>query len=492
MPTTAPIPSIPQRVVELTAGERLESSEIIEVSILSSDAAQSPGMEIQADGSFVYGLKGSRPALLDLTHAEDFEDDGWRAAGADIVRRLSTLIQGHPVRAKKHLVQVSVPANVSADKLRSLAIGMTVGNHTFVTTNKRRKPKVRRAHIVLPGNGKSATSEHLANAVKTGARLGAATCLARDLANAPANVKSPEWFARQAKKAVNDIEGVKVRIRDEEWLQQKGFGGILAVGQGSVRPPRLVELVWDPERIGQKRRRKTVVLVGKGVTFDTGGISIKPSANMDSMRTDMTGGASVLSAFQALAEMQVPRKVVALIPMAENMPSASAFRPGDVIEHYGGLTSEITNTDAEGRLLLADAVNYGARKHKPAAVVSIATLTGAAKVALGLRTGAVFAPDWGVGVKLSRRGASVGERWWPMPTPEYVEDDVDSKIADVRQCPPGPGATTAAMFVRRFTRGVAHVHLDIAGPGRAEGIYDEITPLGTGFGARTLIQWLSR
>ena len=489
---TAPIPSIPQKVVELTAGERLESSEIIEVTVLPTDATIPRGMNIQADGSFVYGLQEDQPALLDLTASSDFHDDGWRKAGAEIVRRLDTLIQGHPVRAKKHLVQVSVPADVTADGLRSLAIGMTVGNHTFITTNKRRKPRVRRAHIVLPGNGKSATAVHLDNAVKAGARLGAATCLARDLANAPANVKSPDWFAQQAKKAVNHIEGVKVRVRDEEWLQRKGFGGILAVGQGSSRPPRLVELVWDPERVGQKRRRKTVVLVGKGVTFDTGGISIKPGANMDTMRTDMTGGASVLGAFRALAEMQVPRKIVALIPMAENMPSATAFRPGDVVEHYGGLTSEIVNTDAEGRLLLADAVSYGARKHKPAAIVSIATLTGAAKVALGLRTGAVFAPDWGVGVKLARRGATVGERWWPMPTPEYHEDDVDSKIADVRQCPPGPGATTAAMFVRRFTRGVAHVHLDIAGPGRAESTFDEVTPLGTGFGARTLIQWLSR
>ncbi|WP_273351825.1 leucyl aminopeptidase family protein [Corynebacterium resistens] len=490
--TTAPIPSIPQKVAEVTAGERLESSEIIEVAIVSSDAASSHGLTIQADGSFVYGLSESQPALLDLSHSKDFHDDGWRKAGAEIVRRLDTLIQGHPVRAKKHLVQVSVPEDATADNLRSLAIGLTVGNHTFVTTNKRRKPRVRRVHIVLPGNGKSATAGHLENAVTTGARLGAATCLARDLSNAPSNVKSPEWFARQAKKAVNGIEGVKVRIRDEEWLQHKGFGGILAVGEGSSRPPRLVELVWDPERVGQKRRRKTVVLVGKGVTFDTGGISIKPSANMDSMRTDMTGGASVLAAFQALAEMQVPRKIVALIPMAENMPSATAFRPGDVVEHYGGLTSEIVNTDAEGRLLLADAVSYGARKHKPAAVVSIATLTGAAKIALGLRTGAVFAPDWGVGVKLARRGATVGERWWPMPLPDYHEDDVDSKVADLRQCPPGPGATTAAMFVRRFTRGVAHVHLDIAGPGRAESTYDEVTPLGTGFGARTLIQWLSR
>ena len=240
--TTAPIPSIPQKVAEVTAGERLESSEIIEVAIVSSDAASSHGLTIQADGSFVYGLSESQPALLGLSHSKDFHDDGWRKAGAEIVRRLDTLIQGHPVRAKKHLVQVSVPEDASADNLRSLAIGLTVGNHTFVTTNKRRKPRVRRVHVVLPGSGKSATAGHLENAVTTGARLGAATCLARDLANAPSNVKSPSG-SRVRLKSCQQYRGVKVRIRDEEWLQHKGFGGILAVGEGSSRPPRLVELV---------------------------------------------------------------------------------------------------------------------------------------------------------------------------------------------------------------------------------------------------------
>lgn len=481
-----PIPSIPQKVVRITSGAPQDGSEVMPVTITVGTAGD---MELQADGSWAIEVPEKPTRPIDLTMGSEFADDGWRAAGATIVRGLNTVIEHHPVRAKKHLVQITVPETATAENLRSLAIGLTVGGHTFVTTNRRRPAKVRRVHVVLPAGRETATLER---ALDAGSALGAATSLSRDLANAPANVKSPEWLATQARNVVQGIEGVKIRLRDEAWLKDKGFGGILAVGKGSTRPPYLIELVWDPEVVGKKRKRQTVVLVGKGVTFDTGGISIKPSQGMDTMRTDMTGGASVIAAFRTLAQRQVPRKVVALIPTAENMVGGNAYRPGDVVEHYGGITTEVSNTDAEGRMLLADAISYGTKKFKPGVIVSIATLTGAAKVALGLRTGAVFAKNWGVGVKLARRGSAVGERWWPLPMPDYLEESVDSTIADVRQTPKGPGATTAAMFLRRFSRDVPFVHLDIAGPGRAESTYDEVTPLGTGFGARTLIQWLMR
>lgn len=474
------IPSIPQRVITLTSGEALDGPSIIPVRVVTGSS-----VALARDGVWEVGVPEASSRMIDLSEAVDFDDDGWRGAGASLIRRLNTVVEGHPVRAKKHLVQVEVPEDVSPANLRSFAIGLTVGGHTFVSTNKKRPAKVRKVHVVIPSNDK------LRAALEEGHALGAATCLSRDLANAPSNVKSPEWLAKQAKRAVSELDGVKVKIRDAEWLERKGFGGMLAVGGGSQRPPVLVEMVWDPEEAGVTSRRHTVVLVGKGVTFDSGGISIKPSGGMDSMRTDMTGGASVIAAFRELARQQVARKVVALVPMAENMPSGSAFRPGDVVEHYGGITSEIGNTDAEGRLILADAVSYGTRKYQPTAVVTVATLTGAAKVALGLRTGAVFAPDWGIAMKLARRGAAVGERWWPMPLPDYLEDQVDSTVADVRQTPKGPGASTAAMFVRRFSRDIPHVHLDIAGPGRSESTYDEVTPLGTGFAARTLVQWVA-
>lgn len=481
------IPSIPQPVVSITYGDtssRVEGSEVIDVAIVPGKK----GVELNADGVWELGVLEESERLIDLNDSPEFFDQGWRGAGAALVRRLNTVIEGHPVKAKKHLVQISLPQTTSANNLRNLAIGLTVGGHSFVSTNTKRPAKVRTVQIVAASE---LNRETMAQAVEEGTALGSATCLSRDLANAPANVKSPAWLAEQAKSLVKNIDGVKVKLRDAEWLERKGFGGILAVGKGSSRPPMLIQLVWDPEEVGKKRRRNTVLLVGKGVTFDTGGISVKPAAGMDTMRTDMTGGASVIAAFRELASRQVNRKIVALIPTAENMVDGNSYRPGDVVEHYGGITTEVTNTDAEGRMLLADAISYGCKKFKPSTVISIATLTGAAKVALGVRTGAVFAPTFSRAVKATRRGASVGERWWPLPQPEYLEDKVDSQIADVRQCPPGPGAITAAMFLRRFTRDTPLIHLDIAGPGRAESVYDEVTPVGTGFGARTLVQWLA-
>lgn len=483
-----PIPAIPQPVPSITYGEpasRKEGSEVIDVRIVPG----SKGVVLQADGSWEVGVLEEPTQLLDLSETPEFFEEGWRGAGAQLVRRMNKIIEGHPVKAKKHVIQISLPSTASQQNLRNLAIGLTVGGHSFVTTNQKRPARVRSIHLVASS---VLNLDKMNRAVIEGAELGAATCLSRDLANAPANVKSPEWLAEQAKRVLKDIAGVQVKVRDEQWLESKGFGGVLAVGGGSARPPRLIQLVWDPEEVGKKRRRNTVLLVGKGVTFDTGGISIKPAAGMDTMRTDMTGGASVLAAFRLLAERQVPRKIVALIPAAENMVDGNSYRPGDVVEHYGGITTEVANTDAEGRMVLADALSYGCKKFRPSTVVTLATLTGAAKLALGTRTGAVFAPNWSRGVKLARRGASVGERWWPMPLLDHLESAVDSQVADVRQTPQGPGAITAAMFLRRFTRDVPLIHLDIAGPGRAESTFDEVSPVGTGFAARTIVQWLTQ
>ncbi|KAB3523178.1 leucyl aminopeptidase family protein [Corynebacterium sp. zg254] len=487
------LPRIPQPTVTIAVGDAVEGNEVISARIVVDDCVGTvelrPGQAGQSV-EWVTGVPTDPTPDHDLTDSAEFFDDGWRAAGGSLVRRISTQIDGHPVRAKKHLVQVRVPDVATATNVQSLVIGLVVGNHTLVTSHTK-KARVQAVNIVFEHTDPSRV-QALSEAAAHGERLAQATCLARDLSNTPSNIKTPEWLANKALTAVEDIPGVKVRVRDKAWLKSKGFGGILAVGAGSKHKPALVEMEWNPDRVGQRRRRKSVLLVGKGVTFDTGGISLKPAAGMGSMRTDMTGGASVLAAFRALAQMQVPRRVVALIPMAENMVDGKSYRPGDVVEHYGGITTEVSNTDAEGRMLLADAVAYGTKKYKPSTVVTLATLTGAAKLALGLRVGAVFAPNWGKGVKLARRGAVVGERWWPMPMLEYLEDAVDSTVADVHQTPKGPGAVTAAMFLRRFTRGVPFYHLDIAGPGRAESTFDEITPLGTGFGARTLINWLSR
>jgi leucyl aminopeptidase len=244
-------------------------------------------------------------------------------------------------------------------------------------------------------------------------------------------------------------------------------------------------LDWRPSARADDRH---LVFVGKGVTFDTGGISIKPADGMHLMRTDMSGGAAVIAAMLAIGRLGLPLRVTGLVPAAENHVSGSAYRPGDVVRHFDGTTTEVVNTDAEGRMVLADAIGYAVRELAPDLIVDVATLTGAMKVSLGLRTGGLFATDDELASRLLAAGDRVGERWWRMPLLEHVAEEVRSDIADVRQAPPGPGGISAALFLREFTRGVPWAHLDIAGPARCDKQYAEVGEGATGFAARTLVE----
>jgi leucyl aminopeptidase len=230
------------------------------------------------------------------------------------------------------------------------------------------------------------------------------------------------------------------------------------------------------------------VLVGKGITFDTGGISIKPADGMHLMRTDMAGGAAVIGAMMAIARLRVPVRVTALVPAAENHVSGSAYRPGDIVRHYDGTTTEVVNTDAEGRMVLADALGYAVRELAPDLIVDVATLTGAMKVALGMRTGGLLASDDDLADALLAAAERTGERLWRMPLLDDVAEEVRSETADVRQAPPGPGGIGAALFLREFTGGLPWAHLDIAGPARCDKPYDEVGIGATGFAARTLAE----
>ena len=323
--------------------------------------------------------------------------------------------------------------------------------------------------------------------VERAVELATATARARDLADTPSGTKSPDWFATTATDLVADARGLEVTVRDEAWLAEHGFGGVLAVGGGSSRPPRFLELRWSPADASPAAGH--VVLVGKGITFDTGGISIKPNAGMADMRTDCSGGAAVVAAMRAVARLGVPVRVTGLVPLAENHVSGSAYRPGDVVRHRGGTTSEVTNTDAEGRMVLADAIAFALEELAPDVVVDVATLTGAMKVALGVRTGGVFASSPDLRTAIVDAGAAVGEAWWPMPLSAHLDTDVDSTIADVRQAPPGPGGIAAALFLRRFTDGRPWVHLDIAGPARCDSPHEEVAKGATGFATRTLVEF---
>ncbi|HET8615616.1 MAG TPA: leucyl aminopeptidase [Actinomycetales bacterium] len=317
-----------------------------------------------------------------------------------------------------------------------------------------------------------------------------ATVLARDLANTPSSTKGPAWLAGRARRSAAEV-GLQCRVRDHKELAAEGFGGLLAVGSGASRPPRLVELRHEPT--SAKSTAPHVVLVGKGITFDSGDISLKPRDAMIGMKTDMTGAAVVLAVLRACAQLDVGVRVTGLMPLAENAIGAASYRPSDVITHYGGRTVEVRNTDAEGRLVLADSLAYADARLDPDVVVDVATLTGAATRGLGRGHAAMFANDDRLAEAFTRAGESSGEQVWRLPLVEDYRSAIDSDVADLCHIATekvSAGAVVAALFLREFTGGRRWVHLDIAGPGRSERDNGLVNRGGTGFGARLLLSWL--
>jgi leucyl aminopeptidase len=310
---------------------------------------------------------------------------------------------------------------------------------------------------------------------------------ARDLVNTPSNVKNPAWLAEQALARFADRPHVTVTVLGPDELRAGGFGGVLAVGSGSASPPRVVVVGYRHPDAGAAHP----VLVGKGITFDTGGLSIKPNAGMREMKTDMAGGAAVLAAVDAAARLRLPVAVTAVVPAAENAVSGSSYRPADVVRHVGGRTTEVLNTDAEGRMVLADGLAYARLELGATVLVDVATLTGAMKVALGARTAGLFASTDGLADALRTAGAQAGEPSWRMPLLEEEHGDLlESAVADANNAPGNPGGTTAALFLQPFAGDLPWAHLDVAGPARAGSDEAEVVKGGTGFGARTLVHWL--
>ncbi len=311
----------------------------------------------------------------------------------------------------------------------------------------------------------------------------------RDLVNTSPNDLYPAAFADAARAAVEGLP-VTVQVLDEKKLARGGYGGLVGVGQGSARPPRLVRLDYAPA--GAARH---VAFVGKGITFDSGGISIKPAAGMDAMKSDMSGAAAVLSAVVAAARLGLPVRVTGWLALAENMPSGSAQRPSDVITIFGGKTVEVLNTDAEGRLVLADAL-VAASATEPDAIVDVATLTGAQMVALGNRTSAVMANDDALRARVHDLATAAGEQFWPMPLPPELRASMDSPVADIANIGDRfGGMLVAGLFLAEFvgTRPGAETpipwaHLDIAGPAFNQAKPHGYTPVGgTGVAVRTLL-----
>jgi leucyl aminopeptidase len=416
----------------------------------------------------------------------------WRSAGAALARAVRDRLGGESGRdddpadlgdpLDSEYVQIPLPEQSDAETVSALVLGLSLGGYRFRVTSKPSSARLRRVLLVA---SKSADLPSLRAAAQRAREWATATALARDFSNAPSNVKNPEWLTTTAAGLASGIRGLSAAVREEKWLAKRGFGGLLAVGGGSASPPRLLELSWRPP---EGTSAPHLVLVGKGITFDTGGLSLKPNDGMHLMRTDMAGGAAVIGATLAIARLGLAVPVTALVPAAENHVSGSSYRPGDVVRHYGGKTTEVANTDAEGRMVLADAMAYAVESFEPAVLVDVATLTGAMKVALGVRTGGLFASDPDVQRRLREAGEAVGELWWPMPLLEDHAADVPGDLADIRQTPPGPSGITAALFLREFTAGRPWAHLDIAGPARADRAYAEVVAGATGFAARTLIE----
>ncbi|OMC11044.1 leucyl aminopeptidase [Mycobacterium sp. SP-6446] len=374
--------------------------------------------------------------------------------------------------------------------LEAAVEGLILGSYRFTAfRSDKTAPKdqgLRKITVLSSAKGAKSQAAHAA-AVAT------AVATARDLVNTPPSHLFPAEFAKRAR-ALGESAGLEVEVLDDKALQKGGYGGVIGVGQGSSRPPRLVRLIHRGSRLAKKpKQAKKVALVGKGVTFDTGGISIKPAASMHYMTSDMGGAAAVIATVTLAAQLELPIDVIATVPMAENMPSATAQRPGDVLTQYGGTTVEVLNTDAEGRLILADAI-VRACEDNPDYLIETSTLTGAQTVALGARIPGVMGSDE-FRDRVAAISQRVGENGWPMPLPDELKDDLKSTVADLANISGQrfAGMLVAGVFLREFVAdGVAWAHIDVAGPAYNTGSPWGYTPKGaTGVPTRTMFAVLA-
>ncbi len=432
-------------------------------------AAEEPGAE--AGSLHTVTLPGAVPATVLIAGLGDAGPEDLRVAAVALGRRIEKLPESRSVA-----VAVHAP---SRQQSRALAEGLVLGGYQF-SRAAGAQDNLHQLDLVgtLDRDGLNAGDE-----------AADAAGWARDLGNAPPNELNPARMGELAEQQLVPA-GCKVSVYDEKWLAAQGFGGVLAVGCGSATGPRLIEASYRPRRRSGAARLPHVVLVGKGVTFDSGGLNLKPADGMRTMHTDMCGGAAVLGAIQYAAMQKLQVAVTALVPAAENAVSGTAMRPSDVITHFNGRTTEVGNTDAEGRLILADALAYAVSRLKPDVVIDIATLTGAIRTALGLEVAGYFANDDDLAAQLERAAAESGEPIWRLPLEHRYAKQLESPIADARNDPGSPGAITAALFMQPFVGEVPWAHVDIAGTARANADGPVLSRGATGFGVRLLAHYL--
>ena len=394
------------------------------------------------------------------------------------------------MQAKRDRLVIAVPLKGSfgfepATAVQAILEGTLLANHVFdrYKKNPRETPLKEIALRMAPDVSKS-----LSGLIPAAHVICQGTLQAREWINTPSNDKVPTQLGDMMTRAAQKT-GLRITRLTEAQLRQKKFGALLAVAAGSSHPPCLLEMAYAP-----KGARKTIVLVGKGVTFDTGGISLKQSSGMEAMKGDMSGAAAVAATLIAVSRLKPKHRVVGIMPMVENMPSGSATRPGDIVTSFSGKTVEIGNTDAEGRLILIDAMAYAVKKYKPDIMIDLATLTGACVVALGERLAGVFSNDEELSRAVVASGQSVHERCWAMPLPEDYKELLKSDYADISNMPKTRygGAISAALFLSDFVGDTRWAHIDIAGPAFAKKGNDYCGPGGSGFGVRLLCDLIGK
>jgi leucyl aminopeptidase len=414
---------------------------------------------------------------------------GHDRADADALRRAAAVAARNAT--KDAALAMAVPGDVAGavddeDRARVMAEGLGLGAYAYTPYRTKQADMPSLESIVLVA-GEGVDAEAVARGVRRGRAVAEATNAARDLVNTPPAFKRPpDLAARVADLAA--AGGLTARVHTETELAEGGFGGLIGVGRGSATQPRLVELSYVGEGAGDAH----VVLVGKGITFDSGGLSLKPSESMATMKSDMSGAAAVAGAMLAAASLELPVRVTGLLALAENMPSGDATRVSDVLTHRNGTTVEVLNTDAEGRLVLADALAYG-QELEPTAMIDLATLTGGQVVALGNRIAAIMGTDDDLLSALQSAGDAAGERLWRLPLAEEYRDHLKSEVADLKNIgrPREAQSIVAALFLKEFTGEVPWAHLDIAGPAFDDSGDGALIPKGaTGFGVRTLVRYL--
>ncbi|MBR0568840.1 leucyl aminopeptidase [Azoarcus sp. L1K30] len=426
----------------------------------------------------VPGTAADRVLLVSLGKADDYTDKAYRDALSSVARTLN----GSPAKDAAITLPDLAPGNRSLawcmhQASRLLADGAYRFDAPKAAAKDGKKERGVRKIVLITA---AKINAELEAAIRRGQAVAEGMALAKDLGNLPGNVCTPAYLADTAK-ALGKQFKFDVDVLDRADMEKLGMGSLLSVARGSHLPPKLIVMHYK----GGKAKAKPVVLVGKGVTFDSGGISLKPGAEMDEMKYDMCGAASVIGSIKAIARMALPLNVVAIVPATENMPGGNASRPGDVVTSMSGQTIEILNTDAEGRLILCDALTY-AERFKPDCVIDVATLTGACVVALGKIPSGLLANDDELAAELLKRGNDSGDRAWQMPLWEEYQDLLKSNFADMGNIGGRyAGTITAACFLSRFTKAYKWAHLDIAGTawvsGDAKGATGRPVPLLTEF-----------